>query len=39
VYGELRKLVRPQVLIVRSAVVRLDDECRRLSFERRGVVH
>ena len=35
---ELHKLVRRYARVVRTAVVRLGDECTRLSFERRGAV-
>jgi hypothetical protein len=35
---ELRKVVRRYGRVVRTAVVRLSDECVRLSFERRGTV-
>src|SRR5271166_3557490 len=35
---ELHKLVRRHARAVRTAVVRLGDECVRLSFERRGAV-
>ena len=35
---ELHKLVRRYARAVRTAVVRLGDECTRLSFERRGAV-
>ena len=35
---KLHKLVRRHARVVRTAVVRLGDECARLSFERRGAV-
>ena len=36
---ELRKLVRRQARVVRTAVVRLSHECTRLSFERRALCY